>query len=70
MDARKRDNPDLPCLLKKNSEGEYIWLALILFARPDAMVADEFLKESGDYTSKYSRNTKDGALTFISDHSC
>ncbi|KAG2753586.1 hypothetical protein P692DRAFT_20722457 [Suillus brevipes Sb2] len=43
-DARKRDNPDLLRLLKKNGEGEYIRLAPILFARPDAMVADEFLK--------------------------
>jgi hypothetical protein len=43
-DARKRDNPDLLHLLKKNGEGEYIWLAPILFAKPDAMVADEFLK--------------------------
>ncbi|KAG2339942.1 hypothetical protein BDR05DRAFT_1002873 [Suillus weaverae] len=28
----------------KNGEGEYIRLAPVLFARPDAMVADEFLK--------------------------
>jgi hypothetical protein len=44
MDARKQDNPDLLHLLKKNGKGEYIRLAPILFARPDAMVADEFLK--------------------------
>jgi hypothetical protein len=44
MDARKQDDHDLLCLLKKNSEGEYIWLAPVLFARPDTMVADEFLK--------------------------
>ncbi|KIK43162.1 hypothetical protein CY34DRAFT_82254 [Suillus luteus UH-Slu-Lm8-n1] len=43
-DARKRDDHDLLCLLKKNGEGEYIRLAPVLFARPDAMVADEFLK--------------------------
>lgn len=43
-DTWKRDNPDLLRLLKKNDEGEYIRLAPILFARPDAMVADEFLK--------------------------
>ncbi|KAG2354732.1 hypothetical protein BDR07DRAFT_1494149 [Suillus spraguei] len=43
-DARKQDNHDLLCLLKKNGEGEYIWLAPILFTRPDTMVADEFLK--------------------------
>ncbi|KAG0698426.1 hypothetical protein DFH29DRAFT_1002866 [Suillus ampliporus] len=43
-DAKKRDNHDPLCLLKKNGEGEYIQLAPILFARPDAMVADEFLK--------------------------
>jgi hypothetical protein len=43
-DARKQDHPDLLRLLKKNGEGEYIQLAPILFARPDAMVADEFLK--------------------------
>jgi hypothetical protein len=43
-DARKLDDHDLLCLLKKNGEGEYIRLAPILFARPDAMVADEFLK--------------------------
>ncbi|KAG1743671.1 uncharacterized protein EDB91DRAFT_1081052 [Suillus paluster] len=42
--AALRDNPGLLRLLKKNGEGEYIWLAPILFARPDAMVADEFLK--------------------------
>ncbi|KAG1756382.1 uncharacterized protein EDB91DRAFT_1241455 [Suillus paluster] len=43
-DARKRDNHDLLRLLKKNGKGEYIRLTPILFARPDAMVADEFLK--------------------------
>ncbi|KAG2138226.1 hypothetical protein BD769DRAFT_1384751 [Suillus cothurnatus] len=43
-DAQNLDNPDLLCLLKKNGEGEYIWLAPILFAKPDAMVADKFLK--------------------------
>jgi len=43
-DVRKRDNKDLLFLLKKNGEGEYIWLAPVLFARPDAMTADEFLK--------------------------
>ncbi|KAG2141227.1 hypothetical protein DEU56DRAFT_911333 [Suillus clintonianus] len=43
-DTRKRDDHDLLHLLKKNGEGEYIRLAPILFARPDTMVAKEFLK--------------------------
>jgi hypothetical protein len=42
-DAQKQDNPGLLHLLKKNGKGEYIWLAPILFARPDAMVTDKFI---------------------------
>ncbi|KAG2085833.1 uncharacterized protein F5147DRAFT_781866 [Suillus discolor] len=43
-DIRKRDNKDLLDLLKKKREGDYIRLAPVLFARPDAMTANEFLK--------------------------
>ncbi|KAG2144312.1 hypothetical protein DEU56DRAFT_910667 [Suillus clintonianus] len=43
-DTRKRDDHDLLHLLKKNGEGDYIRLAPILFARPDTMVAEEFLE--------------------------
>ncbi|KAG1730466.1 hypothetical protein EDB19DRAFT_1832029 [Suillus lakei] len=42
--SKKQDNKDLLVLLKRNGEGDYIRLALILFAKPDAMVADDFLK--------------------------
>ncbi|KAG1841945.1 hypothetical protein F4604DRAFT_1985303 [Suillus subluteus] len=45
-DVRKRDNNGLLVLLKRNGKGEYIQLAPVLFARPDAMTADEFLKSS------------------------
>jgi hypothetical protein len=43
-DARKWDNKDLLVLLKENSKGEFIQLAPILFARPNTMTTDEFLK--------------------------
>jgi hypothetical protein len=31
-------------LLKRNGEGDYIRLAPVLFAKPNAMSADDFLK--------------------------
>ncbi|KAG2046525.1 hypothetical protein BDR06DRAFT_1036126 [Suillus hirtellus] len=43
-DIRKQDNKDLLNLLKRNGEGDYIQLVPVLFVRPDAMTADEFLK--------------------------
>ncbi|KAG0708023.1 hypothetical protein DFH29DRAFT_994647 [Suillus ampliporus] len=42
--SKKQDNKDLLVLLKRNGEGDYICLAPILFAKPNAMAADDFLK--------------------------
>ncbi|KAG1747467.1 hypothetical protein EDB19DRAFT_1826190 [Suillus lakei] len=42
--SKKQGNKDLLVLLKRNGEGDYIHLVLILFAKPDAMAADDFLK--------------------------
>ncbi|KAG1847899.1 hypothetical protein F4604DRAFT_1935685 [Suillus subluteus] len=38
------DNKDLLMLLKRNGEGNYICLAPVLFTKPNAMSADDFLK--------------------------
>ncbi|KIK35234.1 hypothetical protein CY34DRAFT_17145 [Suillus luteus UH-Slu-Lm8-n1] len=40
-DVRKRDNQDLLALLKRNSNGEYIRLAPVLFTRPDLMYGND-----------------------------
>ncbi|KAG1819617.1 uncharacterized protein BJ212DRAFT_1478852 [Suillus subaureus] len=45
-DVRKWDNNNNLILLKRNGKEEYIQLAPVLFTRPDAMTADEFLKSS------------------------
>ncbi|KAG2099440.1 hypothetical protein BD769DRAFT_1677265 [Suillus cothurnatus] len=42
--SKKEHNKDLLGLLKKNGEGDFIRLAPVLFAKPNAMAADEFLK--------------------------
>ncbi|KAG2088954.1 uncharacterized protein F5147DRAFT_841239 [Suillus discolor] len=42
--SKKQDNKDLLVLLKRNGEGDYIRLAPVLFAKPNAMSADDFLK--------------------------
>ncbi|KAG1861809.1 hypothetical protein DFJ58DRAFT_725653 [Suillus subalutaceus] len=42
--SKKEHNKDLLGLLKKNGEGNFIRLAPVLFAKPNAMAADEFLK--------------------------
>ncbi|KAG2359942.1 hypothetical protein BDR07DRAFT_1487593 [Suillus spraguei] len=42
--SKKQNNKDLLVLLKRNGEGDYICLAPVLFAKPNAMAADDFLK--------------------------
>ncbi|KAG2030067.1 hypothetical protein BDR03DRAFT_1017568 [Suillus americanus] len=42
--SKKEHNKDLLDLLKKNGKGNFILLAPVLFAKPNAMAADEFLK--------------------------
>ncbi|KAG1729318.1 uncharacterized protein EDB91DRAFT_1253063 [Suillus paluster] len=42
--SKKQDNKDLLVLLKRNGEGDYIRLAPVLFEKPNAMAADDFLK--------------------------
>ncbi|KAG2128383.1 hypothetical protein BD769DRAFT_1667489 [Suillus cothurnatus] len=42
--SKKQDNKDLLALSKRNGEGDYIRLAPVLFAKPNAMAADDFLK--------------------------
>ncbi|KAG2080499.1 hypothetical protein BD769DRAFT_1684959 [Suillus cothurnatus] len=42
--SKKQDNKDLLALSKRNGEGDYIQLAPVLFAKPNAMTADDFLK--------------------------
>ncbi|KAG2074341.1 hypothetical protein BDR04DRAFT_1115838 [Suillus decipiens] len=42
--SKKQDNKDLLVLLKRNGEGNYIHLAPVLFVKPNAMSADDFLK--------------------------
>ncbi|KAG2056063.1 hypothetical protein BDR06DRAFT_970497 [Suillus hirtellus] len=42
--SNKQDNKDLLVLLKRNGEGDYIHLAPVLFVKPNAMSADDFLK--------------------------
>ncbi|KAG2134934.1 hypothetical protein BD769DRAFT_1664857 [Suillus cothurnatus] len=43
-DCAGQDNKDLLALSKRNGEGDYIQLAPVLFAKPNAMAADNFLK--------------------------
>ncbi|KAG1858093.1 hypothetical protein F4604DRAFT_1931128 [Suillus subluteus] len=42
--SKKQNNKDLLVLLKRNGEGDYIRLAPVLFAKPNAMAADDFLR--------------------------
>ncbi|KAG1861215.1 hypothetical protein F4604DRAFT_1929795 [Suillus subluteus] len=42
--SKKEHNKDLLGLLKKNGKGDFIRLVPVLFAKPNAMAADEFLK--------------------------
>ncbi|KAG2063880.1 hypothetical protein BDR04DRAFT_1122951 [Suillus decipiens] len=42
--SKKQNNKDLLVLLKRNGEGNYICLAPVLFAKPNTMAADDFLK--------------------------
>ncbi|KAG1734247.1 uncharacterized protein EDB91DRAFT_1251033 [Suillus paluster] len=42
--SKKQNNNDLLVLLKRNGEGDYICLAPVLFAKPNTMAADDFLK--------------------------